>query len=73
MAVTGPHVSPDLSARPALPFPWVRMSAPYICFSILALQKRSSVPFFFLDSTYMRSYMIFVFLSLTYFTLYNQL
>ena len=44
----------------------------YIHVSISAVQIRSSIPFF-LDYTYMRSYMIFALLFLTYFSLYDQL
>ena len=55
-----------------LPFPCVRRSVLYVCFSIAALKINSSVPFF-LDSIYVCQYSIFIFLFLTYFTLYNRL
>ena len=48
---------------PRLPHP--ASTSLYICVSILALQIDSAVPFF-LDSTYMCSYMILVFLFLTF-------
>ena len=45
----------------------------YVCVFIPALPLGSSVPFFFKDYIYMRQHMVFVFLFLTYFTLYDRL
>ena len=50
----------------------VQKSVPYLCVSSAALHLESSVTIF-LDSIYMCEYTIFVFLFLTYFTLYNRL
>ena len=61
--------SPDLTP----PFPLgIHTSVLYVCVFISVLQIRSSIPFF-LDSTYMHQYTIFLFLFLTYFTLYDSL
>ena len=56
-----------------LPHPCVLKSLLYICVFIPVLPLGSSEPFFFLDSIYMCQHTVFVFLFLTYFTLYDRL
>ena len=63
-----------LSLQPSFPLsPCVLKSILYNYIFIPALQLGSSVPFFFLDSIYMCQHTVFVFLFLTYFTLYDRL
>ena len=67
------YMSRLLSLHPSFPFPCcVLKSILYICIFIPALPLGSSVPFF-LDSIYMCQHTVFVFLFLTYFTLYDRL
>ena len=68
------HVSMLLSQFvPASPSPHcVHKSILCVCVSTAALQWRF-ISIIFLDSIHMPSYTIFVFLFLTYFTLYNRL
>ena len=56
-----------------LPPPRVLKSILYVCVFIPVLPLGSSEPVFFLDSIYMCQHMVFVFLFLTYFTLYDRL
>ena len=57
-----------------LPPPRVLKSILYVCIFIPVLPLGSSETFFFfLDSIYMCQHMVFVFLFLTYFTLYDRL
>ena len=59
---------------PAYPYPpCVLNSILYICVFIPVLPLGSSEPIFFLDSIYMCQHTVFVFLFLTYFTLYDKL
>ena len=62
------------SSQLTLPRPHVLKSILYVCVFILTLPLGSSEHFFFfLDSIYMCQHTIFVFLFLTYFTLYDSL
>ena len=66
------YVNPTLSLRPSFPFSpmsssWFSMSAS------LFLPGNQVHHTIFLDSTYVCQYMVFVFLFLTYFTLYDRL
>jgi len=66
------YVNATLSIPPTLSFPYcVYRSLLYICVSIPALQMGPSVPFS--NSIYICINTIFVFVFLTYFTLYNRL
>ena len=65
-------LSPFSPPSPALPH--VHKSALHVCLSIAALQIGSSVSSFWIPyMEYICQYMVFVFLFLTYFTLYNML
>ena len=62
------------SSQLTLPTPCVLKSILYVCVFIPVLPLGSSEPFFFfLDSIYMCQHTVFVFLFLTYFTLYDRL
>ena len=62
------------SSQLTLSPPHVLKSILYICVFIRVLPLGSSEPFFFLlDSIYMCQHTVFVFLFLTYFTLYDRL
>ena len=62
------------SSQLTLPPPHVLKPILYICLFIPVLLLLSSEPFFFfLDSIYMCQHTVFVFLFLTYFTLYDRL
>ena len=63
------------SSQLILPPPHVLKSILYICVFIAVLPLGSSEPFYFifLDSVYMCQHTVFVFLFLTYFTLYDRL
>ena len=68
------HVSMLLSPCPTLSvLHCVHKSVLYICISSPSLQIGSSISFFQIAYTYMHKYMIFVFLFLTYCTLYSRL
>ena len=61
------------SSQVTLPPPHVLKTIIYIGVFIPVLPLGSSEPFFFLDSIYMCQHTVFVFLFLTYFTLYDSL
>ena len=61
------------SSQLTLPTPHVLKSILYVCVFIPVLLLGSSEPFFFLDSIYMCQHTVFVFLFLTYFTVYHRL
>ena len=69
------YVHATLSLRPSLPFPHP-VSSSLFTTSVSLLLSCPQVhqnPFFFLDSIYMCQHMVFVFLFLIYFTLYDRL
>ena len=66
------YVSVTLLIHPTLSFPYcVHKSVLYVCVSILTLHIGSSVPFSRF-SLYIHTHTVFVFLFMTYFTLYNR-
>ena len=69
------YMSISLSLRPSLPFPLPVSSSPFSMSASLFLSCPQVLQnlFFFLDSIYMCQHMIFVFLFLTYLTLYDRL
>ena len=70
------YMSMPLSLRPSLSFPLPVSSSPFSSRSVSLFLSCPQVlhdHFFFLDSIYMCQHMVFVFLFLTYFTLYDSL
>ena len=69
------YVHANLSLRPSLPFPLPVSSSPFSTSVSLFLSYPYIFQnfFFFLDSIYMCQHTVFVFLFLTYFTLYDRL
>ena len=61
------------SSHPLLPPNCVQKSVLYVCLLCCPASRVISTIFLVLDSIYMHEYVIFVFLFLTYFPLYNRL
>ena len=61
------------SSQLTLPSPHVLKSILYICVFITVLPLGSSEPLFLFNSIYMHQHTVFVFLFLTFFTLYDRL
>ena len=68
------YVHATLSLHPSLPFPLPVSSSPFSMSASLVLSCPQVLQnHYFLDSIYMCQHMVFVFLFLTYFTLYDRL